>query len=97
MQTVATTQTLDEKLTEILETHRDATPHPYATKIWVREIKQAFADADYLPIADGIKRYLDAGADKKFYIVSQEYIDKQLKESSLIWRGARTNDENKPK
>lgn len=35
---------LDDKLREILETHRDATPHPMATKIWVKEIHRAFAD-----------------------------------------------------
>lgn len=39
---------LDKKLKEILETHRDATPHPMATKIWMNEIKEAFKYEGYI-------------------------------------------------
>lgn len=36
---------LREKLGEILENHRNATPHPYATKVWVNQILQAIEEA----------------------------------------------------
>lgn len=39
-------------------------------------IKQAFIDAGWLPIEPAVRKYLEAGGDKNYYVISQEYVDK---------------------
>lgn len=69
------TDELDENLKDILETCDDDS-WPECVPEAIAQIRKAFAEAGWLPIEPAIRKYLEAGGDEKYYIISQAYVDK---------------------
>lgn len=73
---------LDEKLKETK--HLECPGHAIGPDC-IEQIKQAFVEAGWIPIREGVDKYLKSGGDQKYYVVGQDWYDKNARKESLSW------------